>query len=309
MTSQTHARAGEQRRDMQGRPGANVVRWTHEWTLDDQALAEFRRVAARMGWSQQPPAWWTRVYGVADSAESDVVYFADKSTLGQPPHVVEDSVSRFVRGDEFGARGRLHRADLERNLASVAEARRMADWVMFSIHNHEGGASVDQPAEHIRQLAHAVIDAGADIVVGHGPHRDRGIEIYEGKPIFYSLGNFLAEQPTMSGQPHEIMAMYGLGHEHSVADLFDLHYDAKRAQTGPYWWSVIPVLEFEAGRLCSIALYPIELGFGLPRWQAGRPVMAEGDAAAQALRWIRKLSAPLGTRIEMDGDVGRVRLP
>ena len=39
-------------------------------------------------------------------------------------------------------------------------------------------------------LAHAAVDAGADVVMGHGPHVIQGIEVYNGKPIFYSLGNF-----------------------------------------------------------------------------------------------------------------------
>ena len=39
--------------------------------------------------------------------------------------------------------------------------------------------------------ARAVIDAGADAVVGHGPHVLRGMEFYRGRPIVYSLGNFL----------------------------------------------------------------------------------------------------------------------
>src|SRR5262249_34789817 len=101
-TSQPHARAGEQRRDMRGRPGANVIRWTNEWTIDAAAFAEFRRVAEEFGWSQRPPAWWSRAYGTPEVAESGVVYFGDKNTLGQPPHVVEDAVSRFVLGDSFG---------------------------------------------------------------------------------------------------------------------------------------------------------------------------------------------------------------
>ena len=39
--------------------------------------------------------------------------------------------------------------------------------------------------------AHLLIDAGADIIVGHSPHVPHGIEIYKGKPILYSLGNFI----------------------------------------------------------------------------------------------------------------------
>lgn len=38
-----------------------------------------------------------------------------------------------------------------------------------------------------------MIDAAADVVVGHGPHVLRGIEVYKGSPIFYSLANFIVE--------------------------------------------------------------------------------------------------------------------
>jgi poly-gamma-glutamate synthesis protein (capsule biosynthesis protein) len=45
-----------------------------------------------------------------------------------------------------------------------------------------------------RALAHALVDAGADIVVGHHPHVTEEIEVYEGRPVFYSLGNFIFDQ-------------------------------------------------------------------------------------------------------------------
>jgi hypothetical protein len=48
-----------------------------------------------------------------------------------------------------------------------------------------------EPRGELRRWARAVIDAGADAVVGHGPHVLRGIEFYRGRPIVYSLGNFL----------------------------------------------------------------------------------------------------------------------
>jgi poly-gamma-glutamate synthesis protein (capsule biosynthesis protein) len=44
------------------------------------------------------------------------------------------------------------------------------------------------------ELAHKLIDAGADIVIGAHPHVVEGIEIYKGKPIFYSLGNLIFDQ-------------------------------------------------------------------------------------------------------------------
>ena len=50
-----------------------------------------------------------------------------------------------------------------------------------------------------------MIDAGADVVVGHGPHVLRGIEIYKGKPIFYSLANFMFQNETLLGFQRKIM--------------------------------------------------------------------------------------------------------
>ncbi len=45
-----------------------------------------------------------------------------------------------------------------------------------------------------QDLAHLMIDAGADVIIGHHPHVVQGMEIYNNKPIFYSLGNFIFDQ-------------------------------------------------------------------------------------------------------------------
>jgi poly-gamma-glutamate synthesis protein (capsule biosynthesis protein) len=42
----------------------------------------------------------------------------------------------------------------------------------------------------MKEIAHAAINAGADIVVGHGPHFPLPVEIYRGKPVYYGLGSF-----------------------------------------------------------------------------------------------------------------------
>ena len=49
----------------------------------------------------------------------------------------------------------------------------------------------EEVLEYMREAAHAVIDAGADIVMGHGPHTPLPIEFYRSKPIFYGLGSFV----------------------------------------------------------------------------------------------------------------------
>lgn len=71
----------------------------------------------------------------------------------------------------------------------VRALRRKADYV--AVNFHWGVERAEQPEEWQIQLAHRVIDAGADLIVGHHPHILQGIERYKGKHIAYSLGNFV----------------------------------------------------------------------------------------------------------------------
>lgn len=74
-------------------------------------------------------------------------------------------------------------------LAAVAEAKKAADVVLLSLHwGYEGTLA---PQNWQRELGKAAIDAGATAIIGHHPHLPFGVEIYAGKPIIYSLGNFL----------------------------------------------------------------------------------------------------------------------
>lgn len=71
----------------------------------------------------------------------------------------------------------------------IARARAHADIVIPFL--HWGWENTPTPSNRQRQLAHALIDAGADAVVGAHPHVTQGAEQYRGKPIIYSLGNFV----------------------------------------------------------------------------------------------------------------------
>jgi poly-gamma-glutamate capsule biosynthesis protein CapA/YwtB (metallophosphatase superfamily) len=305
------ARAGEQRPDMRGRPGTNLLRWMAEWTVDAAALRELRRVADALGWPGKPSAEWSRSYGFGEPAAGDPVYFADRAMFPSS----DDPLARFVAAEEFGRRSRLHVADLDRNLRSIGEARRLADLVIFSVHNHESGPADVDPAEHVVDLAHRAIDAGADIVIGHGPHRDRGMEIYGGRPIFYALGNFVAENNTVARLPQDAMDQFGLGLTASAVDLYELREEASRrggegsfGGNGPFGQSVVPMVSFRGGQLAEIRLHPIELGGEAPRSQRGRPMLATGAAAKEALDQFAALSAPFGVTIEARDGVGVVRL-
>src|SRR5712672_588852 len=70
--------------------------------------------------------------------------------------------------------------------ADIASLRREADIVVASCHWGLG----EEVLDYMTEIAHAAIDAGADIVIGHGPHYSLPVEIYREKPIFYGLGSF-----------------------------------------------------------------------------------------------------------------------
>jgi len=75
---------------------------------------------------------------------------------------------------------------LARYREELAALRKQVNVVVSS---HHWGLHQDV-LEYMTEIAHAAIDAGADVVIGHGPHFVLPVEIYNGKPIFYGMGNF-----------------------------------------------------------------------------------------------------------------------
>lgn len=82
--------------------------------------------------------------------------------------------------------------DPSRLLAAVQDARSQCDFLCVYV--HWGIERNTAPEEYQVSLAHALIDAGADAVIGAHPHVLQGVEYYQGKPVFYSLGNFIFYQ-------------------------------------------------------------------------------------------------------------------
>jgi len=306
-SARPNSRAGEQRPDLNGRPGVNLIRWINEWTVDEEAFQALSRIASKFGWRQSVPRWMERAYGLGPEAGERAVYLHDRNLLGVGS---EDPAAHFSIGDDFEQHSRPHQIDVERNIQSVAAARRMADWVVFALHSHEGGRVENQPAEHVELLAHAVIDAGADVFIGHGPHLDRGIEVYKGKPIIYSLGNFIVQNDTVERMPHDSMILYGLGHENVPADLFETRRAISRRDypgTDPHTQSAVATVSLDGSGLKELRLHPIEFGRGLPRSQYGRPILSEGDEAKETLERFQELSRPFQTEVQIEGGTGVLR--
>jgi poly-gamma-glutamate capsule biosynthesis protein CapA/YwtB (metallophosphatase superfamily) len=204
----------------------------------------------------------------------------------------------------------------------VREARQRADLVVVSVHSHVAGRSPAEPAQFVRDFAHAAVDAGADVVAGHGPHLLSGIEVYRGRPIFYSLGNLVSQIELTERLPAEDYAKvpsgrpvtpFGFFNARSLADTrgFAAHQE--------YWETVVPVVTAEPPaeddgryRPCQAVLHPVTLGFGLPTHRRGRPERAQPQDGQRILKAVAGLSAGYGTRIEIgesdDGPVGLLTL-
>jgi poly-gamma-glutamate synthesis protein (capsule biosynthesis protein) len=195
-------------------------------------------------------------------------------------------------------------------LVAIREARRAAGFVVFSIHAHETAGHDDAPAAAPFQpmalhradeapspddpapapfepvLFHAAIDAGADAVVRTGPHSLGGIEIYRGRPIFYSLGSLF----------------------------FD--FGGRRVFTSPggetlafpdaWFETIVPVSVYRGGQVAEIRLYPMTIESG-PGPRSGVPHPADPIAARRILERVKAMSAAFGATVEIDGGVGVIR--
>lgn len=117
-------------------------------------------------------------------------------------------VARILSGDGKT----IDTGDLERLRADVRALRPRVDIVVVSHHNRDGGTPVQfgppstaprtggrpdrtKAEEYQKQFAHEALDAGADLVFGHGTHTVQGVELYKGKPILYAIGHSAFDQP------------------------------------------------------------------------------------------------------------------
>jgi hypothetical protein len=124
-------------------------------------------------------------------------YWAEENRPGCAP-MRASTLYEQVEHDQPGTPCRIHtfphRADLASMREDIHKAKALADIVIVSMHwgIHFIPAVI---SDYEREVGHQAIDAGANLIVGHHPHILKGIEIYKGKAIFYSLANFALELP------------------------------------------------------------------------------------------------------------------
>jgi len=280
-TVRTWSAATEGNGEIPGRPGLSPLRFQTTYRVDASQIETLKRIEQELFPGGRR--------GLVDARQTGAFNFLGKDFVaGAPADVV---TSPEVR-------------DLQGIVASVRRARRNADFVLVSIHAHEGHHDRESPAEFLVEFAHACIDAGASAFIGHGPHVLRGIEIYKAKPIFYSLGNFIFEAEGMRQIPQEIYDTCGISGE-DPSDFFD------RAMKGfsdeAFWDSVIAQATYKNQDLSEMRLYPVDLQSGLPRAERGMPIRANQEKSQTVLKRLAKLSQVFGTKLVQDGDVGIIR--
>ncbi|MDH3446326.1 MAG: CapA family protein, partial [Deltaproteobacteria bacterium] len=228
--------------------------------------------------------------------------------------------NRYVLGEGFSISTQPNERDLQDNLRWIREARRQADWVVVSAHCHEFGgpslltastrAELEETADFMRTFAHRAINEGADVFVGHGSHFPMGIEIYNDKPIFYSVGNFVFQNETVGFFPADAYERFDLDLRATPSDFLDARTSGgkKGHPSDPaYWENMFPVCEFNRNKLEIIRIHPIDQGFGRPRPQRGRPLLAEADVATRVLDRVTRLSQRYGTKISRRDGVGIIK--
>ncbi len=280
--------ASEQRPDLKGRAGLNPLHFRTTYIVDRATLDTLRKLATA----------GSEGGGGGDNAGDQVRFNGAIFRVGDKPGSI------LTEPDP---------RDMAAIAASVKEARRQADWVVVSIHAHENdGGDKEIPAQFLPAFARAMIDAGADLFVGHGPHVLRGIEVYKGKPIFYSMGNFIFQNETLAFQPQENYESVGLGLNSNPADFFDARSKNDTVSFPSdfeFWESMEAEAVFNAKReLQQIDIFPITLGYKQARTIRGRPMPASPADAQKIVERLARLSKGMGTTVEFSAGKGIIRV-
>ena len=287
-----HMRAGRSRDDVPARPGLNPLRLKTTYVLPEDSYENIRGAADSLGQFTDLDG---QPRGTDEEKPGQMNVLGRNFAVGEAPRVLREP----------------NEDDVAEIMAVINNASRLADFTIVTIHSHQNGGRRELPDDFLPVFARAAIEAGADVFFGHGPHILQGIEIYQGKPILYSLGNFIFQNETLLRLPSDNYERYALGERSHVADFNDARYE--NDSTGfpalqENWEAIIAVPTFENRQLTELALYPIDLGFGKTRQIRGRPILADDELGQKIMADLARLSEPFGTEFEYRRGVGYVKL-
>lgn len=170
--------------------------------------------------------------------------------------------------------------NLELLAASVAHASRRAEQVVVLLHSHWGPLDVRQVDEGRRLATRVLVEAGADLILGHGPHVFNGVEFHQGKPIVHSLGNFFFCIPGLAGELYPDIRPFL----------------STMVKEDRFWLGLMA--EYRMGE--KLRFLPLELE--RTGTCEGLPSPAGKEATARILELLQQQCAPLGTRARLVKD-------
>jgi poly-gamma-glutamate capsule biosynthesis protein CapA/YwtB (metallophosphatase superfamily) len=297
--------AGEQRPEMQGRPGVNPLRFETTYEVTSEQLSALKWIVEDLGLEQQRQEF-VELGFVFPPDDPDVLHLLEYNLRSGPR-----LNANFRVADSPSVKTTPRVRDLEAIAQWTREARMRADTVVVSFHAHEQRDTKEEPADFVRTFAHRMVEEGADVVVGHGPHLLRGMEIYQDKPIFYSLGNFAGQNEMVYKLPSDAYEQFRVERSKTPSEVFRSRTQEDRKSFPAdkrYWQTILPVCTFEAGQLADLELVPVSLGHGDAPHRRGRPRLAEGEEATEILSRFRELSGKLGATIVEEEDRAVVQL-
>jgi len=188
----------------------------------------------------------------------------------------------------------------------IVLGRRASDILMVALHNHDVSHNrtfgiQDKTPPNDELMFRRAIETGADLVLGTGPHVLRGIEIYQGKPIFYSLSDFIYQYRTPDRIPTDLIHQRDLEMARPTnVSVWDRR-DSSEVMEG-----ILVRMTVNQGKLRRIQLIPIAIDDEGPLY--GVPKLVSDARAKVTLDRLRRLSAPYGTKIADKGWYGEIEL-
>lgn len=277
------SRAGNPMGEAPGRPGVSALRTTRYSLVTEEELEVLRQI--REAQPETP--------------------FGDGGGEGSQKELELSGVNYRI-GTGHGFEYEMNQDDLEGFLRSIRAAKRNADFVIATIHAHQTDNRAEPP-QFLVELAHKAIEAGADEFVGHGPHQLRGIEIYKGKPIFYSLADLVFQLELQYPIPRDLYEMFDVEYREVTNPEFTRRLYGVGLDSTVWFESVIAESRFKGGKVAEIRLHPVEQGYEKQGAHRGVPRLARPGKATDILERLQRLSEPYGTSIEIVNGVGIIR--
>lgn len=284
-TFENAARAGSQTERQVGRPGLNPLRFSERYAITEEHARALEEIAKA-----------TQINGLRDLHRQE-------GFVAPLPEGVLEFGGKMFEISKDGTEGRISKAnpiDVKRTTDAIREAKMTCEAVIVMVHSHEIRSNTDEEADYfLEEFAHACIDAGACAVIGGGTHQLKGIELYQGCPIFYCLGNFIFENQYVRLLPADYMEKYGLNihtaasvgiakrQEQSVHSLYEIP---------EVYRSALPYFEIQNGKCVHLELLPVELGMQKERAEKNIPYVANEKTAVEIADYLTRISARYGTK-------------